>query len=123
MAKRFTLKTAKSTCANYGFSLKKTGEGDEIRVAPVGVSRTTAEDRAYYTGDLADAVGACRVSGQWERKHGGRASTKVFGARKAKRPVTRAGVRLYCVGKFKTKKAQNNCQRRLRRAVRERRRR
>ena len=56
---RVTIKTARAQLADIGYSLRHMD--GEFRVAPKGGSEEHREVRAYYTTDLADAVGTAKA--------------------------------------------------------------
>lgn len=54
-----------------GLTVKKTGYDDEIRVAYKSGNAKRDEDSAYYTDDLADALGTARAMVRaWNARHG-----------------------------------------------------
>jgi hypothetical protein len=57
-------KDAQKACRVMGASLRRTGEGNEIRVTKAGAKtraqKERAEAMAYYTNDVEDAVNTCR---------------------------------------------------------------
>lgn len=64
MTKQLTLKQAKEICGNLGMTLRKTD--GEYRVtyrvtASDWKTREQAEEYAYYTNDLSDAVATARL--------------------------------------------------------------
>ena len=60
-----TLQQAKEQLAGLGYTIARTGHGAELRVAPKDGTPASREERAYYTDDLADAVGT--VKGELDR--------------------------------------------------------
>ena len=57
---RLTMKTARARLAEIDYTIRRTGDG-ELRVAPKGGTEEQREARAYYTTDLADAVGTAKA--------------------------------------------------------------
>jgi hypothetical protein len=59
-APRLTMKQARAELAAMDHSIRRTGHGDELRIAPRAGTAEQREACAYYTNDLADAVSTAR---------------------------------------------------------------
>jgi hypothetical protein len=61
---------AKAILLDLGYSLRRTGYGDEFRAAPLIGTSSEKEYRAYYSGDLADIVATIRYMRRLEQRGG-----------------------------------------------------